>query len=87
MGFPIDQNASHNLHKNYMKNIIPGAHLSNSLYSDIPGLIFFFYSIINLKVIIKMFQWFNHKISCKTTLKSLKNILCTYVVTLGLEFI
>lgn len=33
-----------------------------------------------------MFQWCNHKISCKTMLKSLKNILCTYVVTLGLEF-
>jgi len=36
MGFAIDQTSS-NGNKNYMKNIVPGAHLSHSLYSDIPG--------------------------------------------------
>lgn len=42
MGFSIDQiNANNNQHKNYMKNMIPGAHLNNSLYSDIPGWIYF----------------------------------------------
>lgn len=37
MGFAIDQNNTNSSNKNYMKNMIPGAHLSNSLYSDIPG--------------------------------------------------
>lgn len=55
MGFAIDQNIANNPSKNFMKNMIPGAHLSNSLYSDIPGkdllcllllafiMVFFFY--------------------------------------------
>lgn len=42
MGFAIDQNNTNNQNKNYMKNMIPGAHLSNSLYSDIPGYIYFY---------------------------------------------
>lgn len=37
MGFAIDQNSTNGSNKNYMKNIVPGAHLSHSLYSDIPG--------------------------------------------------
>lgn len=37
MGFALDQNSSNNQNKNYLKNMTPGAHLSNSLYSDIPG--------------------------------------------------
>ncbi|XP_026805552.1 nuclear inhibitor of protein phosphatase 1 [Rhopalosiphum maidis] len=37
MGFAIDQNSANGQNKNYMKNMIPGAHLHNSLYSDIPG--------------------------------------------------
>lgn len=37
MGFAIDQHNTNSSNKNYMKNMIPGAHLNNSLYSDIPG--------------------------------------------------
>jgi len=37
MGFAIDQNSANGQNKNYLKNMIPGAHLHNSLYSDIPG--------------------------------------------------
>lgn len=37
MGFAVDQNNANSQNKNYMKNMIPGAHLNNSLYSDIPG--------------------------------------------------
>jgi len=50
MGFAVDLNTSNNQTKNYMKNMIPGAHLSNSLYSDIPGKVFLYvfkYFIIN----------------------------------------
>lgn len=37
MGFAVDQNSANIQNKNFMKNMLPGAHLSNSLYSDIPG--------------------------------------------------
>jgi len=37
MGFAIDQNSANGNNKNFMKNMIPGAHLSNTLYSEIPG--------------------------------------------------
>lgn len=59
MGFAIDQNNGNGQNKNYMKNMIPGAHLSNSLYSDIPGKICSFFSwpilyyLINILCFIK----------------------------------
>ncbi|XP_050434532.1 nuclear inhibitor of protein phosphatase 1 [Adelges cooleyi] len=37
MGFAIDQNNTSNQNKNFMKHMMPGAHLGNSLYGDLPG--------------------------------------------------
>lgn len=50
MGFAIDQNMANNQNKNFMKNMIPGAHLSNSLYNDISGK-----DLLYLLLVFKMF--------------------------------
>lgn len=48
MGFAVDQNSGSGQNKNFLKNMIPGAHLNNSLYSDIPGMFFFFFYNIDI---------------------------------------
>lgn len=37
MGFAVDHNNSNNQNKNFMKHMVPGGHLGDSLYGDLPG--------------------------------------------------